>query len=204
MKVLLLNGSRRKEGCTYTALCEVAQVLEQEGVETEILFAGDPSDEAVAAAAEAMKTADGLVVGSPVYWASPSGEIVTFLDKFAAKAGASLAHKPAAAVASARRAGTTATLDVLHKYFEYFEMPLVASCYWPMVHGNTPEEVHRGRARGRRGTARGRDAEKAHELHPLTREVAVCSGKSSRASRRRRAWGAGTSPSTGASAPARR
>ena len=141
MKVLLLNGSRRKEGCTYTALCEVAQVLEQEGVETEILFAGDPSDEAVAAAAEAMKTADGLVVGSPVYWASPSGEIVTFLDKFAAKAGASLAHKPAAAVASARRAGTTATLDVLHKYFEYFEMPLVASCYWPMVHGNTPEEV---------------------------------------------------------------
>ena len=141
MKVLLLNGSRRKEGCTYTALCEVAQVLEQEGVETEILFAGDPSDEAVAAVAEAMKTADGLVVGSPVYWASPSGEIVTFLDKFAAKAGASLAHKPAAAVASARRAGTTATLDVLHKYFEYFEMPLVASCYWPMVHGNTPEEV---------------------------------------------------------------
>ena len=141
MKVLLLNGSRRKEGCTYTALCEVAQVLEQEGVETEILFAGDPSDEAVAAAAEAMKTADGLVVGSPVYWASPSGEIVTFLDKFAAKAGASLAHKPAAAVASARRAGTTATLDVLHKYFEYFEMPLVASCYWPMVHGGNAEQA---------------------------------------------------------------
>ena len=143
MKVLLLNGSRREHGCTYTALCEVASALEGAGVETEIFYAGKPTDEAVAQAAEKLAAADGLVVGSPVYWASPSGEIVTFLDKLAGKAAASMPHKPAAAVASARRAGTTATLDVLLKYFEYHQMPVVSSCYWPMVHGNTPDEVRR-------------------------------------------------------------
>ena len=143
MKVLLLNGSRRAAGCTYTALCEAASALEAAGVKTEIFFAGDPSDEAVALAAQKLREADGLIVGSPVYWASPSGEIVTFLDKLSAKAGAAMAHKPAAAVASARRAGTTATLDVLLKYFEYHQMPVVSSCYWPMVHGNTPDEVRR-------------------------------------------------------------
>ena len=74
MKVLLLNGSRREHGCTYTALCEVASALESAGVETEIFYAGKPTDEAVAQAAEKLAAADGLVVGSPVYWASPSGE----------------------------------------------------------------------------------------------------------------------------------
>ena len=143
MKVLLLNGSPRKAGCTYTALCEVAKALESAGVETEIFQAGDPSKENVRAAAEKVKEADGLVVGSPVYWASPSGQIIEFLDLLSGMAGNDLLHKPAAAVASARRAGTTATLDVLLKYFSFHQMPIVSSCYWNMVHGNTPDEVRR-------------------------------------------------------------
>lgn len=141
MKVLLLNGSPRKEGCTYTALSEVALALQTEGIETEIFQAGNPEMENVKAAAEKLKEADALVVGSPVYWASPSGQIIEFMDKFCSVAGKDMLHKPAAAVASARRAGTTATLDVLLKYFTYHEMPVVASNYWTMVHGNTPEEV---------------------------------------------------------------
>ena len=87
MKVLLLNGSPRKEGCTYTALTEVANTLKKNGIEAEIFQAGDPSRENVTAAAEKMKEADALVVGSPVYWASPSGQIMEFMDKFASMAG---------------------------------------------------------------------------------------------------------------------
>ena len=141
MKVLLLNGSPRKEGCTYTALTEIAETLKKNGVEAEIFQAGDPAPENVAAAAAIMKEADALVVGSPVYWASPSGQIIEFMDKFCSQAGNFMLHKPAAAVTSARRAGTTATLDVLLKYLEYHQMPVVSSNYWNMVHGNTPEEV---------------------------------------------------------------
>ena len=115
MKVLLLNGSPRKEGCTYTALTEIAETLKKNGVEAEIFQAGDPSPENVAAAAAIMKEADALVVGSPVYWASPSGQIIEFMDKFASKAGKDMIHKPAAAVVSGN--------------------------YWPMVHGNTPDDV---------------------------------------------------------------
>ena len=140
MKVLLLNGSRREKGCTYTALCEIAQTLEKNGIESEIIHAV-PTTEIVKDVAEKIKTADGLVVGSPVYWASPSGEIISFMDKLASMAGKDLLHKPAAAIASARRAGTTATIDVLNKYFSYYQMPIVSANYWPMVHGNTPEEV---------------------------------------------------------------
>lgn len=141
MKVLLLNGSPRKEGCTYTALCEVAGALNQQGVETEIVQAVDASNGYVKEVAEKLKTADGLVVGSPVYWASPTGEVITFMDKLCGIAGKDMRWKPAAAVASARRAGTTATLEVLSKYFMFYQMPVVSSTYWPMVHGNTPQEV---------------------------------------------------------------
>ncbi len=140
MKVLLLNGSRREKGCTYTALAQVSEVLNKNGIDTEIIHAV-PTNEVAKETAEKMKTADGLVVGSPVYWASPSGEIISFMDKLSAMAGKDLWHKPAAAIASARRAGTTATLDVLMKYFTYHQMPIVSSNYWTMVHGNTPEEV---------------------------------------------------------------
>lgn len=141
MKVLLLNGSPNKNGCTYTALGEVAKALNENGIETEIFQAGDPSPENVKRAAEKMKTADGLVVGSPVYWASPTGQIMEFMDRFVSIAGQDLTFKPAAAIASARRAGTTATIDVLLKYLTFFQMPVVSSRYWPMVHGNKPEEV---------------------------------------------------------------
>ena len=146
MKVLLLNGSRKEKGCTYTALSLVAKQLEAAGIDTEIIYIGlnainGKLDELVKDVAAKMKNADGLVIGSPVYYASPSGEIQVFLDRFAGVAGAALRHKPAAAVASARRAGTSTTLDVLNKYLMYNEMPVVSSNYWNMVHGNTPEEV---------------------------------------------------------------
>ena len=146
MKVLLLNGSRREKGCTYTALSLVARELEKAGIDTEIVYIGlnavnGKLDELVKECAAKMKEADGLVVGSPVYYASPTGEIQVFLDRFAGVAGADLRHKPAAAIASARRAGTSTTLDVLNKYLMYNEMPVVSSNYWNMVHGNTPEEV---------------------------------------------------------------
>ena len=140
MKVILLNGSRREKGCTYTALSVVADTLKENGIDAEIIHA-IPDEATVNTVAEKMKTADGLVIGSPVYWASPSGEIVSFMDQLAGKAGAALVHKVGATVASARRAGTTATLDVLNKYLAYHQMVSVASNYWPMVHGNTPDEV---------------------------------------------------------------
>ena len=117
MKVLMLNGSPRKEGCTYTALIQIAGVLEKNGIESEIFQAGTPELENVRAAAEKMKEADALIVGSPVYWASPSGQIIEFMDKFCSLAGKDMLLKPAAAIASARRAGTTATLDVLLNTF---------------------------------------------------------------------------------------
>lgn len=147
VKVVLVNGSRREKGCTYTALSEIAKVLNEKGIETEIFFVGERAvngeiDEAVKEVAEAVKTADGFVVGSPVYYASPSGEVLAFLDRLFGVAGADLKYKPGAAVVSARRAGTTASLDVLNKYFQINQMPLISSNYWNMVHGNTPEEVY--------------------------------------------------------------
>ena len=144
MKVLLINGSRRDNGCTYTALCEIAKELTAGGVEWEIMNVGSrvnkgEVNDAVNEAVEALKTTDAIIVGSPVYYASPSGEILMFLDRLFGKAEAELRFMPAATIASARRGGTTATLDVLNKYFMYNQMPLVASRYWNMVHGSAPE-----------------------------------------------------------------
>ena len=146
MEVVLINGSRRENGCTYTALNIVARVLNENGIDTRLIQVGKRVmegnvDAVVDEAVEAVKSADGLIVGSPVYYASPSGEIILFLDRLFGKAGADLRLKPGAAVASARRAGTTATLDVLNKYFLYSNMPLVPSRYWNMVHGSSPEDV---------------------------------------------------------------
>ena len=134
MKVLMLNGSPRKEGCTYTALCQIAETLKENGIESEIFQAGNADIENVRAAAKKMTEADALIVGSPVYWASPTGQIIEFMDKFCSFAGKDMLMKPAAAIASARRAGTTATLDVLLKYFSFHQMPIVSSNYWNMVH----------------------------------------------------------------------
>ncbi len=159
MKVLLINGSPRPKGCTYTALAEVAKTLNECEIETEIIQIGNQAirgciacggcagkarcvfdDDAVNEIIAKMETADGLVIGSPVYFASPNGNLISLLDRLF-YAGTCFAHKPAAAVVSARRAGTTVTLDDLNKYFTIRQMPVVSSTYWNMVHGSCPEDV---------------------------------------------------------------
>lgn len=159
-KVLLLNGSGNEHGCTYTALNEIAEELKKEGIETEIFQLGkDPirdcigcgacgkmgrcvfNDDKVNEFVEKAKEADGFVFGTPVYYAHPSGRILSFLDRVFCSGSNVFAFKPGAAVASGRRAGTTASFDVLNKYFTIARMPVVSSNYWNMVHGNTPEEV---------------------------------------------------------------
>ena len=160
MKVLLLNGSPHPHGCTFTALSEVAKTLEENGVETEILQIGAKpvrgciacggcagkgrcvfGDDIVNTLIEKMEQADGFIVGSPVYYASANGAVECILDRAFYAGGKAFVHKPAAAVASARRAGTTATLDELTKYFTISQMPVVSSTYWPMVHGGKAEDV---------------------------------------------------------------
>ena len=161
MKVLLLNGSSHPHGCTDTALREVASALENAGIHTEILFLGnDPvrdctacgtctkapgkcvfDDDIVNRIIEKAREADGFVFGTPVYYAHPSGRILSILDRVFYAGKSAFVHKPAAAIASARRAGTTASLDVLQKYFTISQMPVVSSTYWTMVHGKEPEDV---------------------------------------------------------------
>lgn len=159
MKVLLINGSPHQKGCTYTALAEVAKELEAQGVDSEIFWIGSapvggcigcggcagkgacafggPVNQAI----ELAKTADAIILGSPVHYASAAGSASGFFDRLFYAGGAALRFKPGAAVASARRAGTTATLDQLNKYFTINNMPLVGSQYWNMVHGSKPEDV---------------------------------------------------------------
>lgn len=146
MKVTLFNGSRKDDGCTFTALKIVADELKANGIEAEIFNIGkrifnSDINNVVNEAVELVKNSDGLVFGSPVYWASPSGEIVMFMDRLWGAAGEALKYKPAAAVSSCRRAGNTSTIDVINKYFAYSQMPIVSSCYWNEVHGKTPEDV---------------------------------------------------------------
>lgn len=159
MKVLLLNGSPHERGCTYTALSEVAGALESCGVQTEILWLGQEAavgctgcgacrqlgkcvhGGVVNEAAEKAAACDALVVGSPVHYAAASGTVTCFLDRLFYSAGRHLRYKPGAAIVSARRAGTTAALDQLNKYFTINQMPIVSSRYWNMVHGSTPDDV---------------------------------------------------------------
>ena len=159
MKVILVNGSPREKGCTYTALCEVAGALEKNGIETEIFqvgakpiagcigcnvclkngrcFEDDPVNEFV----EKAKMADGFVFGSPVHYAAASGAITSFLDRAFYGKGNVFAGKPGAAVVSCRRGGAASAFDQLNKYFTINSMPVVSSQYWNQVHGNTPDEV---------------------------------------------------------------
>lgn len=159
MKVILVNGSPREKGCTYTALCEVAGALEKNGIETEIFqvgakpiagcigcnvclkngrcFVDDPVNEFV----EKAKTADGFVFGSPVHYAAASGAITSFLDRAFYGKGNVFAGKLGAAVVSCRRGGAASAFDQLNKYFTINSMPVVSSQYWNQVHGNTPDEV---------------------------------------------------------------
>ena len=161
MKILLINGSSRPNGCTYTALREIADTLEAGGAETEILFLGSGpvrdctacrtfqktpgrcvfDDDMVNPIIEKAREADGFVFGTPVYYAHPSGRVLSFLDRVFYAGGSAFAGKPGAAVASARRAGTTASLDALGKYFGISDMVTVGSTYWNMVHGHCPEDV---------------------------------------------------------------
>jgi len=159
MKVLLINGSPNKNGCTYTALAEIEKELNKNNIETEIFQIGNKpirgctacgkcsgnrcifNDDVVNEALEKCENIDGFIVGSPVYYASANGAVVSLLDRMFYAGGSLLKYKPAAAIASARRAGTTATLDILNKYFTISCMPIVSSQYWNMVHGNNPDEV---------------------------------------------------------------
>ena len=146
MKVILFNGSRRNNGCTNEALKLVSAELEANGIETEIFWVGGRAltgemDEMVKEALEKVQAADGIVIGSPVYYASPSGELLAFLDRLYWQGEKYLRFKPAAALACARRAGTTATLDVLNKYITYAQQPVVTSRYWNMAHGSNAEDV---------------------------------------------------------------
>lgn len=162
MKVLLINGSSNRNGCTYTALNEVATTLEKEGIGTEILQLGNASfrdccgclgcqktgrcvfdDDIVNDIIEKAESFDGFVFGTPVYYAHPSGRILSLLDRVFFAGSASFAYKPACAVVSARRAGTTASFDVLNKYFSINNMPIVSSQYWNNVHGFTAEDVQK-------------------------------------------------------------
>lgn len=160
MKVLLINGSPHVNGCTYTALTEVASELEKESIQTEIFHIGNKpirgcmscgacfkkpgrctfNDDTVNIALEKAQEADGFVFGSPVHYAAPSGQITAFLDRFFF-AGQGYEYKPGAVVVSCRRGGSSAAFDQLNKYLTISSMPVVSSQYWNMVHGSTPEEV---------------------------------------------------------------
>lgn len=164
MKVMLVNGSPHKNGCTHRALAEVAATLDAHGIESEIFWIGaKPAagctacgrcretgacifDDAVNEFRVLAEQADGFVFGAPVHYAHAASSLMSFMDRLFysnGKAGAAdvLSFKPAAAIASARRAGTTAALDDMQKFFTISNMPIVSSRYWNMVHGCTPEEV---------------------------------------------------------------
>ncbi len=159
MKVLLVNGSSNQNGCTYTALSEIAKVLNDNSIETEIYQLGSDAirdctgcqacrktgkcvyEDKVNEFASKAKEADGFIFGSPVYYAHPSGRLLCFMDRVFYSASANFKFKPAAAVVSARRAGTTASLEPITKHFTINQMPVVPSNYWNMVHGKTPEDV---------------------------------------------------------------
>ena len=162
MKVILVNGSPREKGCTYTALCEAQKEFEKNGIESEIFWVGNKpisgciscgacrklgkcvfDEETVNRFTELAAGADGFIFGSPVHYASASGAITSFMDRAFYSKGAVLCGKPAAAIASCRRGGASATFDQLNKYFTINCMPIVSSNYWNQIHGNTPEETLR-------------------------------------------------------------
>lgn len=158
-KVLLINGSPHQFGCTYTALRETADTLEKNGVETEILYLGTKPiagciacakchesgrcvfDDGVNQLLQRLDEFQGIVIGSPVYYAGPAGQLCAFLDRLFYCGENRMAGKLAAAVVSCRRGGASSAFDQLNKYFTISNMPVVPSQYWNQVHGNTPDEV---------------------------------------------------------------
>lgn len=159
MKVLLVNGSPHEKGCTYTALNEVANTLKEEGIEAEIHWIGTKPVASCIACGKCKETKkcvfndkvnelgarleefDGVIIGSPVYYAAPSGQICSFMDRLHYSFGGRLQYKAAAAVVSCRRGGASAAFDRLNKYFTINNMFVIGSQYWNQVHGNDPEEV---------------------------------------------------------------
>ena len=158
-KVLLINGSPRANGCTATALQEIIKVLEREGIETELIHVGNQPirgciacrscakngrcvfDDLVNEVSPKFEKADGLIVGSPVYYGSPNGTLLSFLDRLFYSTSFPKHMKVGAAVVSCRRGGNTASFDVLNKYFTISSMPIVSSTYWNQVHGFSAEDV---------------------------------------------------------------
>ena len=159
-KVILLNGSPKAGGCTATALNEMVKTFHEEGVETELIHVGNKAvrgciscgycgkngkcvfnDDLVNEVAVKFESADGLVIGSPVYYASPNGTILSFLDRLFYSTSFSKQMKVGAAVVSCRRGGNTTSFDVLNKYFTISSMPVASSTYWNQVHGFTAEDV---------------------------------------------------------------
>ena len=160
MKVLLINGSPNKRGCTNRALEEVAKALNSNDIENEIIHIGKKAVQGCIACGKCrdhercvfnddlyntlfdkIKEIDGIVVGSPVYYAGPNGSLCAILDRLFYSGSKFLANKPAAAVVSCRRGGASSSFDRLNKYFTINQMPVISSQYWNSVHGNTPEEV---------------------------------------------------------------
>ena len=158
-KVLVLNGSPKANGCTATALNEVIETLQKEGIETELIQVGKKNargcigcnscgesgkcifNDLVNEVAPKFESADGLVIGSPVYYGSPNGSLLSFLDRLFYSTHFSKQMKVGAAIVSCRRGGNTASFDVLNKYFTISGMPVVSSTYWNQVHGFSAEDV---------------------------------------------------------------
>lgn len=161
MNVILINGSPNAHGCTYTALSEVAKTLEENGIETEIIHVGNKNirgcigcrkckttgkcvfNDMVNEVAPKFAACDGIVIGSPVYFASANGTLISFIDRLFYSSPCDGRMKVGAAVVSARRGGNSATFDELNKYFTISEMPVVSSQYWNMVHGYSADDVRK-------------------------------------------------------------
>ena len=159
MKVLLINGSPKEKGNTAFALEQMAEVFAAENIETETIQVGSQLirgcqgcgacyklgkcviDDMVNEAAEKLAQADGMVVGSPVYYASPNGTLISFLDRLFYSNSADLRMKVGASIVCARRGGTTAAMDVLNKYFTISQMPVASSTYWNIIHGAKPGQA---------------------------------------------------------------
>lgn len=159
MKVLLINGSPKVRGNTAFALSQMAEVFQNAGIETETIQVGSQvisgctgcaacykigkcvMDDLVNETAAKLPEFDGIVVGSPVYYASPNGTLLSFLDRLFYSTGkVDKRMKVGASVVVARRGGCTASMDVLNKYFTISEMPVASSTYWNIIHGGKPGE----------------------------------------------------------------
>lgn len=159
--ILLLNGSPHKQGCIATAFDEMLPIFAAEGIEVEVVHIGNQAirgcvgcnrcqslgkcvfDDAVNAFAEKFEAADGLIVGSPVYYASPNGTLIAFLDRLFYSTSFSKQMKVGAAIVNCRRGGNTASFDVLNKYFMISGMAVATSTYWNQTHGFTPDDVRK-------------------------------------------------------------